>query len=97
MRIQFAGSLLLLSRRQFQRKADIFVHGSAHQSVHDVLAELLAVVAVDSVSQTDYHFKIIHVDVPVRVIGEQSERAVSVLFVRDTFIIYRTYLAEYFG
>ena len=51
----------------------VFVHRSAHQSVHDVLSELVAIVAVDGVCQTDYHFKVIHVDAPVGVIGEQTE------------------------
>ena len=88
---------MFLSRRQFQRQADIFVHGSAHKSVHDVLSELVAVVAVDGVCQTDHHFKVIHVDAPVGVIGEQAEGSVSVLFVRDTIIIYIAYLAEHIG
>ena len=88
---------VFLSSWQFQRKADIFVHWSAHQSVHNVLSELVAVVAVDGVCQTDHHFKAIHVNVPIGVIGEQAERAMSVLFMRDTFIIYRAYLAEHGG
>ena len=64
---------LSLSWRQFQHQADVFGHRSAHQSVHNVLAELQAVVAVDGVGQTDNHFKVIHVDVPVVVIGEQAK------------------------
>jgi len=56
----------------------IFVHRFAHQAVHNELAELVAIVAVDGVCQTDNHFKIVHVDVPVRTIREQTERAVSV-------------------
>ena len=86
-----------LSQRQFQRQADVFVYWSAHQSVHNVLAELLAVVAVDGVCQTDNHFKVIHVYVPVRTVGEQPERAVSIFLTRDTILIYRAYRAEYNG
>ena len=87
---------VFLSSWQFQHQADVFVHGSAHQSVHDVLSELVAVVAVDGICQTDHHFKVIHVDAPIGVIGEQAEGSVSVLFVRET-IIYRAYLAEHIG
>ena len=75
----------------------VFVHWFTHQSVHNVLVELLAIVAVNGVCQTDNHFKIVHVDVPVRTIREQTEGAVSVLFVRDTFIIYRAYHAKHGG
>lgn len=64
---------LFLSRRKFQRQADVFVHRSAHQSVHNVLAELMAVVAVDGVSQTDNHFKVIrHGELPRGDIGVRS-------------------------
>ena len=75
----------------------ILVHRFAHQAVHNELAELAAIIAVDGVCQADNHFKIVHVDVPVRTIREQTERAVSVLFVRDTFIIYRAYHAKHSG
>ena len=88
---------MFLPLRQFQRQADVFVHRSAHQSVHNVLAELLAVMAVDGVSQTDNHFKAIHVDVPVWTVGEQPERAMSIFLTRDTILIYRAYRAEYNG
>ena len=64
----------------------ILVHRFAHQTVHNELTELATIVTVDGVCQMDNHFKIVHVDVPVRTIREQTERAVSVLFVRDTFI-----------
>lgn len=50
--------VVFLFRSQFQRQADVFVHRSAHQSVHDVLAELQAVVAVDGVGQTDNHLRL---------------------------------------
>ena len=53
--------------------------------------------AVDSVGQTDNHFEVIHVDVPIGVIGKKAEGSVSVLFVRDTIILYRSYLAEHLG
>ena len=88
---------LSLFRRKFQRQTDVFVHRSAHQSVHDVLAELVAVVAVDGVSQTNNHFKVIHVYVPVGVIGEQPKRAMSIFLTRDTILIYRAYRAEHDG
>ena len=52
---------------------NILVHRYSHKSVHDVLAELPAIVAVDCVSQTDNHFKVINVDVPVWAIGKQTE------------------------
>ncbi len=62
---------------------NILVHRSSHKSVHDVLAvigfaaslaeELPAIVAVDCVSQTDNHFKVVHVYVPVWAIGKQTE------------------------
>lgn len=48
----------------------ILVHRFAHQAVHNELAELAAIVTVDGVCQTDNHFKIVHVDVPVRTIRE---------------------------
>jgi len=75
----------------------ILVHRFAHQSVHNELTELAVIVTVDGVCQTDNHFKIVHVDVPVRTIREQTEGAVSVLFVRNTFIIYRAYHAKHGG
>jgi len=84
-----------------EHDAHVFVHRSAHQSVHNELAELAAIVTVDGVCQTDNHLKIVHVDVPVRTIREQTERAVSVLFVRNTFLyidfIYRAYHAKHGG
>ena len=51
----------------------ILVHRFAHQAVHNELAELAAIVAVDGICQTDNHFKIIHVYVPIRMIGKQTE------------------------
>ena len=86
-----------LSQRNFQCQADVFVHRSAHQSVHDVLSELLAVVAVDGVCQTDNHFKVIHVDVPVWTVGQQPECTVSIFLTRGTILIYRAYRAEHDG
>ena len=41
-----------------EHDAHVFVHRFAHKPVHDVLSELVAVVAVDGVCQTDHHFKI---------------------------------------
>ena len=63
----------------------ILVHRSARQLVHNELAELVTIVAVDGVCQTDDHFKVIHVYVPARMIGEQTEGSMSVLLVCDTF------------
>ena len=51
----------------------ILVHRSAHQTVHNELTELVAIVAVYGVCQADDHFKVIHVYVPVRTIGKQTE------------------------
>lgn len=65
----------------------ILVHRFTHQTVHNELAELVAIVTVDGVCQTNHHFKVVHFYVPVRTIREQTEGAVSVFFVRDTFII----------
>ena len=65
----------------------ILVHRFAHQAVHNELTKLSAIVAVNGICQMDNHFKVVHVDVPVRTIREQMEKAASVLFVRDTFII----------
>ena len=47
----------------------ILVHRSAHQTVHNELTELMAIVAVDGVCQTDNHLKVVHVYVPIRIIG----------------------------
>ena len=51
----------------------ILVHRFAHQEVHNELTELATIVAVDGVCQTDKHFKVVHVYLPVRMIGEQTE------------------------
>ena len=51
----------------------ILIHRFAHQSVHDELTELLAIVALNGICQTYHHFKIVHVYVPVRMMGEQAE------------------------
>ena len=79
-------SVPTLSILNWQKHAYVLAHWSAHQSVHDELTELVAIVAVDGVCQTDNHFKIVHVYVPIRAIREQTERAVSVLLSCDTFI-----------
>mgnify|MGYP006988900206 CR=1 FL=1 len=71
-----------------KRDTHFFVHRFTHQFIHDELTKLVAIVAVNSVCQTNHHFKIIHVDIPVRMKRKQTERAMSVLFVCDTFIIY---------
>lgn len=65
----------------------ILVHRFAHQAVHNELAELAAIVAVNGIYQMDNHFKVVHVYVPVRMIREQTERAMSILLSRDTFMI----------
>ena len=65
----------------------ILVHRFTHQAIHNKLAELVTIIAVDGVCQTDNHFQIIHVYVPVRMIREQTEKSVSVFFACDTFII----------
>ena len=57
----------------------ILVHRFAHQPVHNELAELATIVTVDGVCHADNHFKIVHIYVPIRVIREQTERAVSIL------------------
>ena len=67
----------------------ILVHRFTHQTVHNELAELAAIVTVDGVCQMDNHFKVVHVYVPVRMIREQTERAMSILLSRDIFIIYK--------
>ena len=55
------------------------IHRFAHQPVHNELAELATIVTVDGVCHADNHFKIVHIYVPIRVIREQTERAVSIL------------------
>ena len=90
-------SVPTLSLLNWQIHTYVLVHRSAHQSVHDELSELAAIVGINSVCQTDNHFKIIHVYVPIRMIGEQTERAMSVFFACDTFIILRAYHAKHGG
>ena len=65
----------------------VFVHRFTHQLVHDELSELAAVAAVDDVCKADNNLQIVHVDVPIRMIGEQTERAMSVFLMCDTIII----------
>ena len=45
------------------------VHWPVHQAVHNELTELVAIVAVDGVCQTDNNLQIVHVYVPVRMIS----------------------------
>ena len=57
----------------FLKYTYIRVHWPAHQTVHNELTELAAIVTVDGVCQTDNHLKVVHVYVPVRMIGKQTE------------------------
>ena len=69
----------------------VVVYGRTHKPVHDELTEHVAIVTVNDVCQTNHHFKIIYVNVPVRAIGEQTERTMCILPTCDTLGVNMTH------